>query len=216
MVKLSGWPPGGTALLALVFFGVLQNARVARAGEPKLADDEAIVLCRGVSTTLRNVEYWRIGTKSGFFVSMRGSLTPKVVKAGRYYLHSYSTIYRNVFPPIFPEPGNTAATVEIRAGSVTYLGDMAASPVRDFRRIRWNFTIAFRPATLIDAEKSFPWLRKYPLYVPKDGGEVVPVRWSTDPLPPPVEPGERRYGDGGPPARAPEGQIRLSLSRAQP
>jgi hypothetical protein len=194
MVKSLGWPRACTALLVLVFLGALQNVRIARAGEPKLADDDAIVLCRGVSTTLRNVEYWRVGTKSGFFVSMRGALTPQVVKAGRYYLHSYSTIYRNVFAPGFPEPDNIAATVEVRAGSVTYFGDLTATAVHDYRRIRWNFSMALRPETLLQAQKAFPWLRKHPLYVSKDGGEVVPVRWSTDPAPPPVVPGEQRYG----------------------
>jgi hypothetical protein len=193
------------------------DVRIARAGEPKLADDEAIVLCRGVSSTLRSVEYWRVGAKSGFYVSMSGSLTPQVVKAGRYYLRTYSTVYRNVFAPNFPEPGDRAATVEVRAGSVTYFGDLTATAVRGFHRVRWNFTNALKPATLLTAEKSFPWLRKYPLYVSKEGGEVIPVRWSTDPVPPPpVIPGEQRYGDGAPLRVPPQGQIRLSLSGDRP
>ncbi len=194
-----------------MFFGALQNALIARAGEPKLADDEAVVLCRGFSTTLRYVEYWRVGTKSGFFVSMRGGLTPQVVKAGRYYLHSYSTVYRNVFAPNFPEPDNVAATIEVRAGSVTYFGDLTAAAVRDFRHIRWNFAMTLRPETLLQAQKSFPWLRKHPLYAAKDGGEVVPVRWSTDPVPPPAVPGDQRYG-----ANRPSGQMRLARAAAQP
>jgi hypothetical protein len=201
MAKLFGWSRAGTALLALVSLGVLQDARVAQAGEPKLADDEAVVLCRGSSDTLRYVEYWRVGAKNGFFVSMRGGLTPQVVKAGRYYLHSYSSVYRNVLSPRFPEPADPAASIEVRAGSVTYFGDLKASPIRDFRRIRWNFGVALRPETLQQAEKSYPWLRKYPLYVSKEGGEAVPVRWSTDPVPPPP-PGEQRYGDVTQPARA--------------
>lgn len=192
-MKLLGWRGARAALLGLVFLGALQNGGVARAGEPKLADDEAIVLCRGVSPILRSLEYWRVGAKGGFFVSMRGTLTPQVVKAGRYYLHSYSALNRNGFSPRFPEPGNMAATVEVRAGSVTYFGDITASLVRDFHRIRWSFAIALRPATLLEAQKSFPWLRKYPLYVSKEGGEAVPVDWSTDPAPPPEVPGERRY-----------------------
>jgi hypothetical protein len=199
MVKLLGIPRAGLMSLALVFAGALADVGVSWAGEPKLADDDAIVLCRGTSTTLRYVEYWRVGTKSGFLISMRGMLKPQVVKAGRYYLHSYSTIFRNVFPPRFPEPENSAATVEVRAGSVTYFGDLTASPVRDFHRIRWNFALALRPATLLEAQKSFPWLQKHPLFVSKEGGEVVPVRWSTDPEPPPpVIPGEQRYGYLGP------------------
>ena len=216
MVKLLGWLRAGTALLVLIFLGALQDARVARAGEPKLADDEAIVLCRGVSTTLRSVEYWRVGTKSGFFVSMNGGLTPQVVKAGRYYLHTYSTIYRNVFAPRIPEPDNVAATVEVRAGSVTYFGDLTAAPVHDFRRIWWKFSMALRSETLLQAQKAFPWLRKHPLYVSKEGGEVEPVRWSTDPAPPPVVPGEQRYAANSPSFGLPAGQVRLSLAAAQP
>jgi hypothetical protein len=212
-VKLLGSPRAGVGLLVCCLFGALHDVRVARAGEPQLAADDAIVLCRGVSPTLRNVEYWRVGTKGGFYVAMQGVLTPQVVKAGRYYLHSYSAVYRNVFPPRFPEPGNTAATVEVRAGSVTYFGDLTASPVHELRRIRWRFALALRPATLLDAQKAFPWLRKYPLYVSKEGGEVVPVRWSTEPASPPVQPGEQRYGSAGQP---PGGQIRLSLTAAQP
>ena len=87
------------ALLALLFASALPSVCAAREREPKLANDEAIVLCRGTSATVRTVEYWRVGTKRGFDLSMRGVLTPQVVKAGRYYLHTYSTIYRNVFAP---------------------------------------------------------------------------------------------------------------------
>jgi hypothetical protein len=69
----------------------LLTADVSRAGEPKLAPDEAIVICKATAATLRNMEYWRVGQKHGFFVTLRGTLTPRVVKAGRYYLHTYST-----------------------------------------------------------------------------------------------------------------------------
>jgi hypothetical protein len=200
----------------LVFSGALQSVCAAREGEPKLADDEAIVLCRGTSATVRNVEYWRVGTKRGFDVSMRGGLTPQVVKAGRYYLHTYSTVFRNVFAPRFPEPAGTSATFEVPAGGVTYLGDLTAAPVRDFYRIHWNFSVVLRPETLLEAEHAFPWLRKHPLYVSKDGGEAVPVRWSTDPAPPPIVPGEQRYGVNGPSAGVPTGQMRLSRAAAQP
>ena len=76
--------------------------------------------------------------------------------------------------------------------------------------------MAIRPETLLQAQKTFPWLRKHPLYVSKEGGEVVPVRWSTDPVPPPVVPGEQRYGVDRPSSGAPTGQARLSLAAAQP
>jgi hypothetical protein len=194
MVKLLAWPRASTALLALILTSALQGVCVARGGEPKLADDEAIVLCRGTSATVRNVEYRRVGAKSGFDVSMRGGLRPQVVKAGRYYLHSYTTIFRNVFPPRFPEPTDTATTFSIPAGSVTYLGDVTAVPVREFRSIKWNFSVVLKSGTLLEAQKSFPWLRKHPLYISTDGGEPVPVRWSTDPAPPPIVPGDRLYG----------------------
>ena len=174
------------------------------------------MLCRGTSSTLRNVEYWRVGAKKGFDVFMRGELTPQVVKAGRYYLHTYSPVYRNVFPPRFPEPSDSAATVEVRAGSVTYFGDLVAAPVRDFHRIRWNFSMTLRPETLLEAQKDFPWLRKHPLYVSKDGGEVVPVRWSTDPVPPPKVPGEQRYGANEPSSTATAGQVRMARASIQP
>jgi hypothetical protein len=215
-VKLPKWPRAGMALLALLSLGALQGACAAREGEPKLADDEAIVLCRGTSSTLRNVEYWRVGAKKGFDVFMRGELTPQVVKAGRYYLHTYSPVYRNVFPPRFPEPSDSAATVEVRAGSVTYFGDLVAAPVRDFHRIRWNFSMTLRPETLLEAQKDFPWLRKHPLYVSKDGGEVVPVRWSTDPVPPPKVPGEQRYGANEPSSTATAGQVRMAQVSTRP
>jgi hypothetical protein len=158
---------------------------VARAGEPRLAADEALVLCRGVAPTLRYVQYRRVGTKSDVYIDMRGVLTPHVVKAGHYYLFSYATAFRNVFPPRFPEPTDPSASVDVRAGSVTYFGDLSAEPSRGSHQIKWKFAMALRPETLLDAEKSFPWLRKHPLYVSKEGGEV-PVRWSTDPLPPPA------------------------------
>lgn len=143
---------------------------------------------------LRDVEYWRVGTRSGFFVTMRGVLTPRVVKAGRYYLHTYSTLYRNVFPPTFPEPVDVTAAVDVRPGAVTYFGDVTASQVRTPRGLKWKFAVAVNPATLIRAEKAFPWLQKYPLYVSKKSGEAVPVRWSTEPEPPKPVPGEQRYG----------------------
>src|ERR1700731_2577115 len=63
IVKLLGSPRAGVGLLVCCLFGALQDVRVARAGEPQLAADDAIVLCRGVSPTLRNVEHWRVGTK---------------------------------------------------------------------------------------------------------------------------------------------------------
>ena len=216
MVKLLTWPRAGAALLALVFSGALQSVCAAREGEPKLADDEAIVLCRGTSSTVRTVEYWRVGTKRGFDVSMRGGLTPQVVKAGRYYLHTYSTIFRNVFAPRFPEPAGTTATFEVPAGSVTYLGDLTAEPVRDYQRIKWNFSVVLRPETLLEAQHAFPWLRKHPLYVSKDGGEAVPVRWSTDPAPPPIVPGEQRYGSYGPSSTTPAGQVRMARAATPP
>jgi len=169
-------------------------AVAARAGEPKLRADEGIVLCRGTVTTLRYVEYRRVGARDDFYVMLRGVLTPRVVKAGRYYLRTYSTIYRNVFPPAFPEPAATADTVEVRAGSVTYVGDLTATQNRGLHRIWWSFALALNSATLLQARKSFPWLQKYPLYVARAGGEVVPVRWSTEPPPAPPPPGEQRYG----------------------
>jgi hypothetical protein len=216
MVKLLAYSRVRGALLALAFSGALQSVCAARESEPKLADDEAIVLCRGTSTTVRNVEYRRIGTKQGFDVSMRGGLTPQVVKAGRYYLHTYSTIFRNVFAPRFPEPTGTTATFEVPAGSVTYLGDLTAEPVRDYRRIKWNFSVVLRPESLLEAQKAFPWLRKHPLCVLKDGGEAVPVRWSTDPAPPPLVPGEQRYGSYGPSSTTPPGQVRMARAATPP
>jgi hypothetical protein len=163
------------------------------------------------------VEYWRIGTKKGFDVWMRGELKPQVVKAGRYYVHTYSTVFRNVIAPRFPEPSDATATVEVRAGSVTYLGDLVAAPVRDFHRIRWNFSMTLRAETLLEAQKDFPWLRKHPLYVSKDGGEVVPVRWSTDPAPPPAVPGDQRYGGNRPSSTVAVGQVRMArASTTQP
>ena len=216
MVKLLAYSRVRGALLALAFSGALQSVCAARESEPKLADDEAIVLCRGTSTTVRNVEYRRIGTKQGFDVSMRGGLTPQVVKAGRYYLHTYSTIFRNVFAPRFPEPTGTTATFEVPAGSVTYLGDLTAEPVRDYRRIKWTFSVVLRPESLLEAQKAFPWLRKHPLYVLKDGGEAVPVRWSTDPAPPPLVPGEQRYGSYGPSSTTPPGQVRMARAATPP
>jgi hypothetical protein len=215
-VKSLAWSRAGTVLLALVFAGALQSVCAARDGEPKLADDEAIVLCRGTSTTVRNVEYWRVGTKRGFDISMRGGLTPQVVKAGRYYLHTYSTIYRNVFAPRFPEPAGTTATFDVPAGGVTYLGDLTAAPIRDFHVLKWNFAVALRPETLLEAQKAFPWLRKHPLYVSKDGGEAVPVRWSTDPAPPPIVPGEQRYAVTGPSSTMPAGRVRMARAATQP
>jgi hypothetical protein len=216
MVKLLAYSRVRGALLALAFSGALQSVCAARESEPKLADDEAIVLCRGTSTTVRNVEYRRIGTKQGFDVSMRGGLTPQVVKAGRYYLHTYSTIFRNVFAPRFPEPTGTTATFEVPAGSVTYLGDLTAEPVRDYQRIKWNFSVVLRPESLLEAQKAFPWLRKHPLYVLKDGGEAVPVRWSTDPAPPPLVPGEQRYGSYGPSSTTPPGRVRMARAATPP
>jgi hypothetical protein len=216
MVKLLAYSRVRGALLALAFSGALQSVCAARESEPKLADDEAIVLCRGTSTTVRNVEYRRIGTKQGFDVSMRGGLTPQVVKAGRYYLHTYSTIFRNVFAPRFPEPTGTTATFEVPAGSVTYLGDLTAEPVRDYQRIKWNFSVVLRPESLLEAQKAFPWLRKHPLYVLKDGGEAVPVRWSTDPASPPLVPGEQRYGSYGPSSTTPPGQVRMARAATPP
>jgi hypothetical protein len=166
----------------------------ARADEPKLAPDEAIVLCRGTGAMLRDLEYWRVGTRSGFLVTMRGVLTPHVVKAGRYYLHAYSTLYRNVFPPAFPEPVDLAAAVDVHPRAVTYFGDVTASQVRMPGGLKWKFAVAVNPATLIRAQKAFPWLQKYPLYVAQKGREVVPVRWSTQPEPPKPVPGEQRFG----------------------
>jgi hypothetical protein len=224
MVKSTGWSrttgwPARAALLALAAVIVLLAER-ARADEPKLAPDEAIVLCRGTGAMLRNLEYWRVGTRSGFFVTMRGVLTPHVVKAGRYYLHSYSAQYRNVFPPTFPEPVDVAAAVDVRPGAVTYFGDVTASQVRTTRGLKWTFAVTVDRATLIRAQKSFPWLQNYPLYVWKKGGAVVPVRWSTEPEPPRPAPGEQRYGDAqtGPPTESvtrfpgPRAQIRPAAS----
>jgi hypothetical protein len=192
-VKSTVWARASAALLVALLVELL-GGRVARAGEPKLAPDEGIVLCKGVATTLRYVEYWRVGARKGFYVSMRDVLTPRVVKAGRYYLHTYTTIYRNVFPPRFPEPTDMAATIDVEPGSVTYFGDLSATPERRGRGVRWNFSSALTPATLQRARQVFPWLEKYPLYVPKQGGGVIPVRWSTEPLLPKPIPGEQRYG----------------------
>jgi hypothetical protein len=219
-VKSRGWPHAGKVFPALAVLTALVLPlllpRVVRAGEPKLASDDAIVLSRGVSPTLRDVEYWRVGAKTGFTVTMKGVLMPRVVKAGRYYLHSYSTIYRNVFPPHFPEPDNQGATIEVRAGSVTYFGDLTGSLIRDPPRIRWGFGLALKTATLLEAEKSFPWLKKYPLYVAKEGGEAVRVRWSTEPAPPPAVPGDRLYGNNGGPSGGPGDPIGLEWVATRP
>ena len=215
-MKSLAWPRAGMALLALLFASALPSVCAAREREPKLANDEAIVLCRGTSATVRTVEYWRVGAKRGFDLSMRGGLTPQVVKAGRYYLHTYSTIYRNVFAPRFPEPAGTTATFEVPAGSVTYLGDLTAAPVREFHVLKWNFAVTLRPETLLEAQKDFPWLRKHPLYVSKEGGEAVPVRWSTDPAPPPIVPGEQRYAVSGRSSTMPAEQVRMARAGTPP
>jgi hypothetical protein len=187
-----GWARSRAILVA--FASTLPSLNAPRAGEPKLAADEAIVLCRATSTTLRNMEYWRVGAKSGFFVTMRGTLTPRVVKAGRYYMHTYSTIYRTVFPSVMPEPKSLTATVDVPAGSVTYIGDVTVSQIVDRGRVNWRFAVRLNPRTLLEAEKSFPWLEKYPLYASKSDGEALRVRWSNDRSPARGVPGEEVFG----------------------
>jgi len=172
----------------------LLTCNAPRAREPQLAPDEAIVLCRASAATLRNIEYWRVGSKDGFFVSVRGVLTPRVVKAGRYYLRSYSPIYRNVFAPVLPEPHELAATIDVPAGSVTYIGDISALQIVDRGRLNWRFTVALKPATLLAAEKSYPWLQKYPLYASKSDGEALRLRWSNDREPVHGLPGHDVFG----------------------
>jgi hypothetical protein len=173
-----GWTRLSAALTA--FGASLLTANAARAGEPKLAPDEAIVICKATAATLRNMEYWRVGQKDGFFVTMRGTLTPRVVKAGRYYLHTYSTFYRNIFPPTFTEPRDTTGTIDVLPGSVTYFGDVTATQIADRSGLTWRFAVALNPKTLLAAERAFPWVREYPLYVSKADGTSMRVRWSND------------------------------------
>jgi hypothetical protein len=85
-------------------------------------------------------------------------------------------------------------TVDVPAGSVTCIGDVTVSQIVDRGRVNWRFAVKLNPRTLLEAQKSFPWLEKYPLFASKSDGEALRLRWSNDRSPVRGVPGEEVFG----------------------
>jgi hypothetical protein len=148
---------------------------------PSLKDNEAIVLIRTSCGSVRVLEFWQFGKREGFTLMACTSLHPLTVKAGHYYLHSYTPIYVNAGRATQKEPSSEEATLDVQAGAVTYLGDLFIQEDRSrLNELGWKSQIDFRRATLLEAKRDFPWLEKLPLFTDRVGRPPVPVSWSTD------------------------------------
>ncbi len=148
---------------------------------PSLKDDEAIVLIRTHCRMISALEFWQIGKREGFTVRACTDLHPLVVKAGHYYLHSITPVYANDTTAKQKEPSSAEATLDVQAGAVTYLGDVGLQEDRSRPgELGWKSQVDFRPETLLEAKRDFPWLEKLPLFAVQVGLRPIPVSWSTD------------------------------------
>jgi hypothetical protein len=161
---------------ALLWFLASDGAVPADAVEP--GPGEAIVLAGcdddGSLRALDFREYWQ---KDKFTLNLHEALSPQIVKAGRYSLHSFVPVDPYASPGQYSDPKNLADTFEIKAGSVTYIGDFKTRRDADPSVHAWTVTVSFHPELLLEAKQHFPWLMKYPLYMAKVGERAQPVKW---------------------------------------
>ena len=166
-------------IAALVPLLCLFAARGAPTDAIDLGPGEAIILAGrdddGALKALDFREYWKAG---GFSIQMHGNVAPQVIKAGRYSLHLFVPADPHVFPGERSDPRSLADTFEVKAGSVTYIGDFKTRKDTASGTLAWTVTVSFRPTTLLEAKRRFPWLMKYPLYMAKVGERAQPVSWN--------------------------------------
>jgi len=148
------------------------------AGPIELGPGEAIILAgRDDDGSLRALDFREYWKKEKFSLQMHDALSPQVVKAGRYSLHLFVPADPHVFPGEHSDPQSLADTFEVKAGSVTYIGDYKTRKDTGPAALAWTVTVSFRPATLLEAKRSFPWLMKYPAYMAKVGERAQPLMW---------------------------------------
>jgi hypothetical protein len=144
----------------------------------QLEPGEAIILAgRDDDGSLRALDFREYWKKDRFSIQVHDALAPQVVKAGRYSLHLFVPADPHVFPGTRNDPQSLADTFEVKAGSVTYIGDFKTRKDTGTAALAWTVTLSFRPATLLEAKRQFPWLTQYPLYVAKVGERAQPVNW---------------------------------------
>jgi hypothetical protein len=152
----------------------------ATAFEIKPREDEGIVVCGAYFWMVRDVSFRRLGTNKHFTIIQQpfGAQTPQAVKAGRYYLWTYSPMATDIHATQYQPPENDRDTLEIAPGTVTYLGDIFASQAVDSLH-PITMRIVVRTATLREAVKTYPWLAHYPLRVVLQGKAPVPLPWDS-------------------------------------
>jgi hypothetical protein len=74
--------------------------------------------------SLKQLVFWRVD-KDGSFTLFDPA--PTMVKAGWYYLRSYTTMYIDLNTDVFPTPRRPEDGIEIISGAVTYIGDVVGS-----------------------------------------------------------------------------------------
>jgi hypothetical protein len=168
--------PSRRAVLAMLT-GTLASplARSEVYHEPHLAHDEAILIYRTDFPSLKELIFWRVDARGSFMARDLGR-APMVVKAGWYFLRSYTTMYTNLTADIFPEPKGREDAIELISGAVSYIGDVIGTLTPDGAPA-FNVKIEIRRETLVKARDLSPWLEKYPLFVSMQGREPTPMSW---------------------------------------
>ncbi len=141
--------------------------------EPHLASDEAVLLHGVHFSMLRQLSFWRVDKPGNFAIS--GS-APRVVKAGWYFLRSYTTAYVDLKTDVFPTPQRLEDAIEVISGAVTYIGDVIGTINKD-KHPPVSVKIEVRRETLVKAHETCPWVEKYPLFVSLQGREPRPMSW---------------------------------------
>jgi len=142
--------------------------------EPHLAHDEAILIYGLHFPSVRTLVFWRVDSRGSFSAS--DEVAPKVVKAGWYFLRSYTTMYTDLAADVFPAPNRPEEGIELISGAVNYIGDVIGT-INGDRHPPVNVKIEVKRETLIKAHEQSRWLEKYPLFISLQGREPTPLSW---------------------------------------
>ncbi len=101
---------------------------------------------------------------------------PKVVKAGKYYLRAIKPVYSDVRSVVSKRPLKDEHLIEIKVGSVTYLGDWLFTESRR-SEIGWKLEFDYSLETLAEYRYNYPYLTNYETYLSGSSDKLVRVKW---------------------------------------
>ncbi len=102
---------------------------------------------------------------------------PLVVAAGRYYLHSFRSMYDDVKDLKYARPDDADASFVVDAGTATYIGNWIVTEKRNLRGVNWEILKDYSPETLEYFLEKHPELASYPLYLTTEEGGHFPYSW---------------------------------------